>query len=67
MPPNKVRIERIEGNRMRQNTFHKRKLGLIKKAIELSVKSSVVISLPVQFSSHKSLRMEDAMNLCKMC
>lgn len=37
MPPNKVRIERIEGNRMRQNTFHKRKLGLIKKAIELTV------------------------------
>eukprot|EP00285_Hemiselmis_virescens_P004435 CAMPEP_0173407976 /NCGR_PEP_ID=MMETSP1356-20130122/68527_1 /TAXON_ID=77927 ORGANISM="Hemiselmis virescens, Strain PCC157" /NCGR_SAMPLE_ID=MMETSP1356 /ASSEMBLY_ACC=CAM_ASM_000847 /LENGTH=462 /DNA_ID=CAMNT_0014369211 /DNA_START=164 /DNA_END=1549 /DNA_ORIENTATION=- len=37
MPPSKVRIERIEGNRMRQNTFHKRKLGLIKKAIELTV------------------------------
>uniref|UniRef100_A0A6T8G7T8 MADS-box domain-containing protein n=1 Tax=Hemiselmis andersenii TaxID=464988 RepID=A0A6T8G7T8_HEMAN len=37
MPPSKVRIERIEGHRMRQNTFHKRKLGLIKKAIELTV------------------------------
>lgn len=37
MPPSKVVIQRIEGNRMRQNTFHKRKLGLIKKAIELTV------------------------------
>jgi hypothetical protein len=37
MPPSKVKIERIEGHRMRQNTFHKRKLGLIKKAIELTI------------------------------
>eukprot|EP00961_Rhodomonas_salina_P190200 2566226-Rhodomonas_salina.1 len=37
MPPAKVKIERIVGDRTRQNTFHKRKLGLIKKAIELSV------------------------------
>lgn len=32
-----MKIERISGDRMRQNTFHKRKLGLIKKAIELTV------------------------------
>lgn len=37
MPPSKVKIERIVGDRTRQNTFHKRKLGLIKKAIELTV------------------------------
>eukprot|EP00286_Rhodomonas_abbreviata_P014170 CAMPEP_0181317238 /NCGR_PEP_ID=MMETSP1101-20121128/16352_1 /TAXON_ID=46948 /ORGANISM="Rhodomonas abbreviata, Strain Caron Lab Isolate" /LENGTH=402 /DNA_ID=CAMNT_0023424599 /DNA_START=131 /DNA_END=1338 /DNA_ORIENTATION=+ len=37
MPPSKVKIERIAGDRTRQNTFHKRKLGLIKKAIELTV------------------------------
>mmetsp|Transcript_14499 Transcript_14499/g.28967 ORF Transcript_14499/g.28967 Transcript_14499/m.28967 type:complete len:411 (+) Transcript_14499:153-1385(+) len=37
MPPAKVKIERIAADRTRQNTFHKRKLGLIKKAIELSV------------------------------
>jgi len=37
MPPTKVKIERIAGDRSRQNTFHKRKLGLIKKAIELTV------------------------------
>jgi hypothetical protein len=32
-----VKIERIATDRTRQNTFHKRKLGLIKKAIELTV------------------------------
>jgi len=37
MPPAKVKIERIAGDRTRQNTFHKRKLGLLKKAIELTV------------------------------
>jgi len=37
MPPAKVKIERIEGNRTRQNTYQKRKLGWIKKAIELTV------------------------------
>ena len=37
MPPAKVRIERIEEHRHRQSTFIKRKLGLIKKAIELTV------------------------------
>ena len=37
MPPAKVKIEKIDGHRMRQNTFHKRKLGLIKKAIELTI------------------------------
>ena len=37
MPPAKVKIERIKGDRIRQNTFHKRKMGLVKKAIELSV------------------------------
>ena len=31
MPPSKVKIERITDDRTRQNTFHKRKLGLIKK------------------------------------
>jgi len=37
MPPAPVKIERISADRTRQNTFHKRKLGLIKKAIELTV------------------------------
>ena len=35
MPPAKVKIERIEDDKARQTTFHKRKTGLIKKAIEL--------------------------------
>mmetsp|Transcript_36082 Transcript_36082/g.56333 ORF Transcript_36082/g.56333 Transcript_36082/m.56333 type:complete len:110 (-) Transcript_36082:1363-1692(-) len=37
MPPSRVKIERIKDERTRQNTFHKRKGGLIKKAIELSL------------------------------
>ena len=37
MPPAKVKIERIEDDKARQTTFHKRKTGLIKKAIELTV------------------------------
>ncbi len=37
MPPAKVKIERIADERTRQNTFHKRKGGLVKKAIELSL------------------------------
>jgi len=37
MPPSKVKIQRIASDRTRQNTFHKRKLGLLKKAMELTV------------------------------
>lgn len=37
MPPAKVQIRRIEEDLARRNTFHKRKMGLIKKAMDLSV------------------------------
>lgn len=37
MGKNKIKIERIENERSRQVTFFKRKKGLIKKAMELSI------------------------------
>jgi len=48
MPPAPVKIERIAGDRTRQNTFHKRKLGLIKKAIELTVLCDCDIAIIVK-------------------
>eukprot|EP00961_Rhodomonas_salina_P085587 1149601-Rhodomonas_salina.1 len=48
MPPAKVRVERIPGDRARQNTFHKRKQGLIKKAIELAVLCDCDIAIVIR-------------------
>mmetsp|Transcript_35691 Transcript_35691/g.87793 ORF Transcript_35691/g.87793 Transcript_35691/m.87793 type:complete len:365 (-) Transcript_35691:196-1290(-) len=59
MPPAKVRIERIDGQRMRQNTFHKRKLGLIKKAIELTVLCDCDCAILLRPSSTSSLSTRD--------
>ena len=62
MPPAKVKIERIDGRRMRQNTFHKRKLGLIKKAIELTILCDcdcAIIIRPSAASGSSSLSSRD--------
>jgi hypothetical protein len=37
MPPFKIQIQRISEDQVRRNTFHKRKMGLIKKAMDLSL------------------------------
>lgn len=37
MGRNKIKIEKIENERIRQVTFYKRKRGLLKKSMELSV------------------------------
>jgi len=62
MPPAKVKIEKIDGHRMRQNTFHKRKLGLIKKAIELTILCDcdcAIILRPSQTSENSSFSARD--------
>eukprot|EP01105_Mastigella_eilhardi_P019191 TRINITY_DN4502_c0_g1_i1.p1 TRINITY_DN4502_c0_g1~~TRINITY_DN4502_c0_g1_i1.p1 ORF type:complete len:453 (+),score=133.97 TRINITY_DN4502_c0_g1_i1:70-1428(+) len=54
MGRNKIKIERISNERNRQSTFTKRKNGLIKKAMELSILCDCEISL-IMFSSSNKL------------
>uniref|UniRef100_A0A7S0I1E5 MADS-box domain-containing protein n=1 Tax=Hanusia phi TaxID=3032 RepID=A0A7S0I1E5_9CRYP len=48
MPFGKTKIERIPDDRTRQNTFHKRKMGLMKKAIELSILCDCEIAMVIK-------------------
>jgi len=54
MGRNKITIERISNERNRQATFTKRKTGLIKKAMELSILCDCEIALII-FSSNNNL------------
>lgn len=63
MGRNKIRIEKIMSNRNRNITYNKRRKGLIKKAMELSLLCDVEIFLTLVnktgetisiFSSHRS-------------
>eukprot|EP00961_Rhodomonas_salina_P121470 1634943-Rhodomonas_salina.1 len=56
MPPAKVRIERIKDERTRQNTYHKRKGGLIKKAMELSLMCECEITLIMKSAPTKNCK-----------
>eukprot|EP00961_Rhodomonas_salina_P256399 3465104-Rhodomonas_salina.2 len=56
MPPAKVKIERILDERTRQNTFHKRKGGLIKKAIELSLLCECEVTLILKSGPTKTCK-----------
>eukprot|EP00961_Rhodomonas_salina_P155887 2099052-Rhodomonas_salina.1 len=56
MPPAKVKIERILDERTRQNTFHKRKGGLVKKAIELSLLCDCEVSLVLKSGPTKTCK-----------
>mmetsp|Transcript_204 Transcript_204/g.216 ORF Transcript_204/g.216 Transcript_204/m.216 type:complete len:359 (+) Transcript_204:287-1363(+) len=53
MGRNKIEIKRIQNDRNRQATFTKRKSGLIKKAMELSILCDCEISLIVFNSNNK--------------
>ncbi|KAH3743502.1 SRF-type transcription factor [Pelomyxa schiedti] len=54
MGRNKIKIERIQNERNRQATFTKRKLGLMKKAMELSILCECEVGL-IMFSSSNKL------------
>ncbi len=47
MGRNKIQIKRIQNERIKQVTFYKRKKGLIKKSMELSVLCDVKVFLLV--------------------
>ena len=52
----KIRIERIKDERNRQVTFTKRKNGLMKKAMELSVLCDCDIALVIVNSNNKAFQ-----------
>lgn len=51
----KIEIKRIENNKMRRVTFRKRRIGLLKKAIELSLLTGAKVYLKVYHERDKSL------------
>jgi hypothetical protein len=53
MGRNKIKIEKIENTRIRQVTFYKRKKGLIKKSMELSLLCEAQILLCVLDKNEK--------------
>lgn len=53
MGRNKIKIEKIENTRIRQVTFYKRKKGLIKKSMELSLLCEAKILLCVLDKNEK--------------
>lgn len=53
MGRNKIKIEKIKNERIRQVTFYKRKKGLLKKAMELSVLCGVKVLLSIVDKNEK--------------
>ena len=51
----KIEIKRIENNKMRRVTFRKRRIGLLKKAIELSLLTGAKVYLKVYHERDQSL------------
>jgi hypothetical protein len=55
MGRNKIKIQKIKNERIRQVTFYKRKKGLLKKAMELSLLCDVKVFLTIVDKNHRMM------------
>jgi len=63
MGRNKIKIEKIKNNRLRQVTFYKRKKGLLKKAMELSLLCDVKVFLCIVDKNDKTMIFSSEKNI----
>lgn len=63
MGRNKIKIERIKNERIRQVTFYKRKRGLLKKAMELSLLCEVKVLMCIVDKNDKTTIYSSELNL----
>lgn len=63
MGRNKIKIEKIKNERIRQVTYYKRKKGLLKKAMELSLLCDVKVFLCIVDKNEKSMIFSSEKNI----
>ncbi len=63
MGRNKIKIEKIKNHRIRQVTFYKRKRGLLKKAMELSLLCDVKVFLCIVDKNEKMMIFSSESNI----